>query len=84
MKVGRMLAESEPFPTIKPVGLRSNRRRANDTPTKKTIASSEKDYNSVNKSQNDSKLSGNENFESETKKVQKSSRPPRSESINLD
>lgn len=32
MKVGRMLAESEPFPTINPVGLRSNRRRAHDTP----------------------------------------------------
>jgi len=35
MKVGRMLAESEPFPTIKPVGLRSNRNRANATPMKK-------------------------------------------------
>ena len=35
MKVGRMLAESEPFPTIKPVGLRSNRRRVNDSPLKK-------------------------------------------------
>ena len=35
MKVGRMLAESEPFPTIKPVGLRSNRRRVNDSSLKK-------------------------------------------------
>ena len=35
MKVGRMLAESEPFPTIKPVGLRSNRRRVNESPLKK-------------------------------------------------
>ena len=34
MKLGRLLAESEPFPTIKPVGLRSNRKRANDTPVK--------------------------------------------------
>jgi hypothetical protein len=35
MKLGRMLAESEPFPTIKPVGLRSNRKRTNETPLKK-------------------------------------------------
>ena len=56
MKLGRMLAESEPFPTIKPVGLRSNRKRTgNDTPLKKRNSElKDDDFTSRN---NDSKLS---------------------------
>ena len=61
MKLGRMLAESEPFPTIKPVGLRSNRKRTgNDTPLKKRNSELKDDdasQNQVTSRNNDSKLS---------------------------